>query len=218
MKETNNTYRIPATLLVSFLMLLVAFAGVLESSVSLDSSLLNGSASAFGESDVSPIKEVLLHPQRVSDVRPDQVDEETLWLARAIFSETKRPEEQVLVAWVIRNRVETGYRRQHTYAGVVLDPFQFSAFREGTAQRSFYSGLSATSDLPGWQTALRIAHDIRHTEEEYRPFSELTRHFYSQRSMKNELSPAWATGENPVQLNGFQKIDEDRFRFFEGIS
>ncbi|TDI76874.1 MAG: hypothetical protein E2O84_01870 [Bacteroidetes bacterium] len=218
MKETSNTGRLSATLLVSFLLLVIALFGVLESTVSLNYSAFT-STFETDDSSIDVIKDVLLHPQRITRLRPNQVDEETLWLARAIFSETKRPGEQVLVAWVIRNRVETGYRKKNTYETVVLDPYQFSAFRRGTALRSFYSSLNALSDMPGWQTALRIAYDIRHMDKEYRPFSELTRHFYSQRSMKTALSPAWANGKIPVEFkNGFKTVDEDRFRFFEGIS
>lgn len=48
-------------------------------------------------------------------------EDEILWLARTIFSETKRPHEQELVAWVVRNRVETGYRGNATYEAAVLD-------------------------------------------------------------------------------------------------
>ncbi len=60
---------------------------------------------------------------------PADLEEPTLWLARAIYSETKLPHEQELVAWVVRNRVETAYRGRRTYRAVVLDPYQFSAFQ-----------------------------------------------------------------------------------------
>lgn len=217
MKEMYNAYRIPAALLIGFLTVIVGFAtliGLADPFADFASPRSHGSVSG----DMSPIKDVLLHPSNVSILRPDQIDSETLWLARAIFSETKRPEEQLLVAWVIRNRVESGYRGRKTYRTVVLDPYQFSAFRTDTAQRAFYSGLNANSDMPGWETALRIAFDVRHLDVKYRPFSELTRHFYSARSMKSKRGPAWANGQASVDVNRFSRIDESRFKFFAGIS
>ena len=73
------------------------------------------------------------------------IDRETLWLARCVYSETNRPEEMELVAWTIRNRVETRYRGQSTYRGTVLDPFQFSAFNPGSSKRRHYLNLDPTS-------------------------------------------------------------------------
>ncbi|WP_240332831.1 hypothetical protein [Salinibacter ruber] len=49
---------------------------------------------------------------------PLNLEGPTLWLARAIYSETKLPHEQELVAWVVRNRVETAYRGRRTYRAV----------------------------------------------------------------------------------------------------
>ena len=147
-----------------------------------------------------------------------QLDSETLWLARCIYSETKRPEEQELVAWVIRNRVETGYRGQRTFRDVVLDPYQFSAFNPGTRTRAKYARLTAYSKAAGWQKALRIAHEVRRMPASLRPFSNTTRHFYSARSMKGRRAPAWAHGQAPVKpLRNFA-VDAQRFRFFENIT
>jgi hypothetical protein len=64
------------------------------------------------------------------------VSEDVLWLARVIYSETKRPHEQELVAWVVRNRVETAYRGKDTYRSTVLDPWQFSAFNANAPKRT----------------------------------------------------------------------------------
>ncbi len=146
------------------------------------------------------------------------VDSETLWLARAIYSETKQVHEQELVAWVIRNRVETGYRDKHTYEGVVLDPYQFSAFNPGSPKRAFYSSLTPTDSLPGWQRALRIAHYVRHADPSQRPFSIETRHFYSERSMVGRPHPHWANDRQLVRPNWTYRVDQRRFRFYEAIS
>lgn len=217
MKEMDSTYRSTAALLVGFLTLIIGSSNFFDATET-GNPFADLKTFAADSKYTNPIKDVLRHPRSVSSLRPEQVDSETLWLARAIFSETKRAEEQVLVAWVIRNRVETGYRGKKGYQSVILDPYQFSAFRKGTAQRSFYSGLNASSDLPGWKLALRIAYDVRRYAPDDRPFSELTRHFYSQRSMNTERSPTWANGKMPVALNGLVRIDENRFMFFEGIS
>lgn len=146
------------------------------------------------------------------------VDESTLWLARAIYSETKLPHEQELVAWVIRNRVETGYRGRTTYEDVVLDPYQFSAFNPGASRRSFYMSLTPEVQLPSWQQALWIAHYVRHADPAYRPFSIETRHFYSQRSMRGRDHPYWAQGRQYVTPGWNYQVNTRRFRFYEEIS
>ncbi|WP_243663594.1 cell wall hydrolase [Rhodothermus marinus] len=79
---------------------------------------------------------------------PEAIDSETLWLARVIYSETKRPEEMELVAWVVRNRVETRFRGKATYRDVVLDPFQFSAFIPYNPRRQYYMRLTPHSRRP----------------------------------------------------------------------
>ncbi|WP_022835679.1 cell wall hydrolase [Salisaeta longa] len=146
------------------------------------------------------------------------IDDSTLWLARCIFSETKKPHEQELVAWVVRNRVETNYRGADTYREVVLDPYQFSAFNRGTATRSFYMNLTPQMSIPGWRQALRTAYYVRHADAAYRPFPKQTRHFFSERSMPNERFPYWADQNQRVALGWNYSIDQRRFRFYKEIS
>ncbi|QXD14559.1 cell wall hydrolase [Rhodocaloribacter litoris] len=167
---------------------------------------------------IPPIEEILRNPRRLAPLPPDLIDTETLWLARCIFSESKRPEEQELIAWVVRNRVETQYRGRQTYRDVVLDPYQFSAFRPGYYKRDFYMSLTPESNVPGWQRALWIAHYVRHAPDSLRPFSLHTRHFYSERSLGDVPHPNWALGREPIRPNRRYEIDERRFRFFEGVS
>ncbi len=157
------------------------------------------------------------HWTTLPGVRPEAIDEETLWLARCIFSETKDPQEMILVAWVVRNRVETRYRGRTSYKSVILDPFQFSAFNPSSSARYFYSNLQADSKVFGWDAALRTAYQVRTSHRSERPFSEHTRHFYSERSMVGRNVPLWAGGIEPVELLE-QEIDEKRFRFYEGVS
>jgi len=142
--------------------------------------------------------------------------EDILWLARVIYSETKEPHEQELVAWVVRNRVETGYRGADSYKEAVLDPYQFSAFIAGTRTRKFYGTLTPASQSPGWKKALEIAKEVATADADVRPFSKETRHFYSQQSMKGGRTPAWAKKQTPVKLA--QHVDARRFRFFAGVS
>ncbi len=153
---------------------------------------------------------VALPPFADADMKDD-----VLWLARAVYSETKRPEEQELVAWVIRNRVETGYRGAGSYREAVVDPWQFSAFNANSPKRRYYSALGFDSQARGWQTALFIAYDVLSAPAYERPFPVKTRHFYSERSMVGRVKPVWADGKRPVSLS--RKVDPRRFRFYSGV-
>lgn len=146
-----------------------------------------------------------------------QVTDDVLWLARAIYSETKRSHEQELVAWTIRNRVETNYRGKSTYESVVLDPWQYSAFNENSPKRHHYVTLEATSTAKGFESALRVAHAVYHAADADRPFDPTTRHFYSERSMVGGQTPAWAVGQQPVHLADHD-VDPRRFRFYAAIA
>ena len=145
------------------------------------------------------------------------IDSETLWLARVIYSETKQPDEQELIAWVVRNRVETRYRGKRTYRDTALDRLQFSAFNPGSPKRDYYSRLTPFSKAPGWQRALRIAHEVRKMPLSLRPFSRTPRHFYSERSMVGAKHPVWAKGRRAVTPRRNFALDAHRFRFFENI-
>lgn len=147
----------------------------------------------------------------------ETVSDDVLWLARCIYSETKRAHEQELVAWVIRNRVETGYRGQTEYKDVVLDPYQFSAFNPGNPKRRLYTSLAPSLDSPAFVQALEVAHHVYHAPASDRPFAEDTRHFYSERSMVGRRAPNWAAGHVPVRPTGF-RVDPRRFRFYSGVA
>jgi len=146
------------------------------------------------------------------------MDEQTLWLARAVYSETRLPHEQELVAWVIRNRVETRYRGKSTYKDVVLDPYQFSAFNPDAPRRSFYTSLTPDNQLPAWQQALRIAYYVRHADPAYRPFSIKTRHFFSEIAMPNRDFPYWVEDHRFVSPGWSYQVEAKRFRFYKSIS
>jgi len=145
----------------------------------------------------------------------ERVAADVLWLARAIYSETKRAHEQELVAWTIRNRVETTYRGKDSYESVVLDPWQYSAFNTNSPKRHYYTTLAATSTARGFEKALRVAHKVYYADASERPFDPTTRHFYSERSMTDGETPAWAVGQQPIEL---ADIDPRRFRFYAAIA
>lgn len=176
---------------------------------------------ASGEANVSVadlMEQIRQNPRRVDALPADHIDTETLWLARAIYSETKRPEEMELVAWVIRNRVETRYRGRQSYRDAVLDPYQFSAFNPGSRSRRFYLDLTPQSPSQNWKRALTIAYGVQRSPSDHRPFPLKTRHFYSEQSMVGRSHPDWAAGLKPVTPDGrsFQ-LDARRFRFFAGV-
>jgi hypothetical protein len=141
--------------------------------------------------------------------------EEVLWLARGIYSESNRVHEQELVAWVIRNRVETNYRGS-SYRGVVLEPLQFSAFNSPTQRRARLFRLGLQSKTQGWAEALAVALKVYRAPAEDRPFSIQTRHFYSPISMEGRIRPTWAEGIQPLDSRALG-VDPERFLFFESV-
>ncbi len=141
--------------------------------------------------------------------------DEVLWLARCLYSEADRANEQRLVAWVVRNRVETGFRGRN-YRDVVLEKKQFSAFNEPSARRTEILGFNQNTVSAPWRQALGIALDVYKAPASERPFSIETRHFYSPVSMPGGAAPVWAEGDAPVDVAGFG-IDPQRFRFFNGV-
>ncbi len=191
------------------------FPGVFAAEATVEADTL-----AFAEMPVIPpsvLEEVLRNPRKVKPLPPERIDPETLWLARCMYSETKRPEEQELVGWVVRNRVETAYRGKVSYRDVVLDDYQFSAFNPNSRKRRYYSNLQLNSQAPGWKNTLYLAYYVRHADPTFRPFSTKTRHFYSERSMRGRNHPEWAVGEQPVLPTRPHQLDERRFRFYAGV-
>ena len=97
---------------------------------------------------------------RLKALKPHEQDD-VLWLARCVLSESNRADEQRYVAWVVRNRVETGYRGT-SYREVVLEPYQFSAFNEPSERRRYLTGLGEnTRGDKAWRSVLGIALDER---------------------------------------------------------
>jgi hypothetical protein len=145
---------------------------------------------------------------------PIEMDE-VLWLARCIYSESDHAHEQELVAWVVRNRVETRYRGE-TYRQVVLEDRQFSAFNAPTARRDYILSLNQNSPAPSWRRAMEIALRVYRANPQARPFEVTTRHFYSPVSMKDRKTPHWAVGAAPLASAAFG-VEPDRFLFFDQV-
>jgi hypothetical protein len=150
-------------------------------------------------------------------VPEERFEEELLWLARALYSETKREYEQKLVAWVIRNRVETGYRGRYSYRATILDPFQFSAFNPNSTTRERLVELGLATPGRKWRQSLRVARDVMLSDGTDRPFPVATRHFYSERSLGDQGPPNWIEGREPLDARYVRHIDAQRFRFYSGV-
>lgn len=156
----------------------------------------------------------------VRPVNDQRYGEETLWMARAIMSETDRPREMKLVAWVIRNRMEHGHYPSRA-RNVVLQPKQFSAFNPGMPRRAWYLSLERKHLAPGamarwkqdlWHVAIMTAEDVYSASPEENPLPGVL-HFYSPVSMEPRgHTPHWAQGIDPVLTI------EDRFRFFANVN
>jgi len=164
------------------------------------------------------VANALFNPWGIKPIHVANMDMETLWLARAMFSESKRSDEQELVGWAVRNRIESKFRECMTYEQCILDPFQFSAFLPNQRKMTFYTNLTETSTVVGWQKTIALAFYIRHADSTLRPFGRRVRHFYSEQSMVDpEVPPTWVKDLTPVVPRRSIQLDERRFRFYDGV-
>lgn len=139
---------------------------------------------------------------------------EILWLARILYSETKRPEEQVLVGWVVRNRVETNYMGS-SYREVALKYGQFSGLH--AFDRNYNHNVSRTYASGGevWKRTLAIAEAIYTAPDVLRPFPKTVRHFISPHALS--VVPKWARDREPVHTITDTKTKRVRFAFYDNI-
>jgi hypothetical protein len=134
---------------------------------------------------------------------------EILWLARVMYSETKDADEMRLIAWVVRNRVETDYHGS-TYAEVAQSKDQFSGLNPGDPQYKTNISLDYSDTKNAvWQTALRIAREVYYAPDSERPFSQSVRHFYSPDAVSTE--PSWAKDASLALASG------DEFVFYDNV-
>ena len=140
--------------------------------------------------------------------------EEILWLARVVYSETKRANEQVLIAWVVRNRVETSYTGE-SYRSVAKAQGQFSGLNRFDKQFAHNISRSYHSEGEAWERALKISEAVYSSPSFLRPFPKTVRHFYSPRSV--QIDPEWSASKKPVLLIKDNKNKSVRFAFYDGI-
>ena len=141
-------------------------------------------------------------------------EDEILWLARIVYSETKRAEEQVLVAWVVRNRVESKYKGA-SYKDVALHDSQFSGLNSFDKNYRYNITKNYNDTEEGWQSAVSVARAVYNADEALRPLSKNVKHFYSPVSVRN--TPSWAKGVQPSQVVRDSKNSAIRFAFYEDI-
>ncbi|MEM1126669.1 MAG: hypothetical protein AAGI71_08460 [Bacteroidota bacterium] len=153
-------------------------------------------------------------PARLDQLASYELDE-VVWLARCMLSESDRGDEQYLVGWVVRNRVETQFRGR-TYREVILEPRQFSAFNDPTPRRDYLTRLGVQDRGPAWRTALALALKVYEAPASHRPFDLTTRHFYSPISMVGRTKPRWAEDATPLSSEALG-VDPQRFQFFTGL-
>lgn len=156
-----------------------------------------------------PTEETTFEAQEI-----DIPNDEILWFARAIYSETKRYDEQVLVAWVIRNRVDSQYRGDD-YESVVRSRSQFSGLGPDDLNYHYNISKGEHSTNESWINAVQVAKSVYDAPSALRPFSEDVMHFYSPISVRT--TPSWAEGKEPVITVKDTKNGGIRFAFFEGV-
>ena len=136
---------------------------------------------------------------------------EILWFARAIHSESKLANEQRHVAWVIRNRVESGWYPD-SYQDVVLQPHQFSGLNDYDAWYDYNMSRDYDSTGSAWESALVIAEDVYTAPTDERLLGETVLHFYSPIAVD---TPEWASGKTPVKT--IEGTKGTHFAFFSGV-
>lgn len=140
---------------------------------------------------------------------------EILWLARILYSESKRAHEQKLIAWVVRNRVETNFRGGDTYEEIALQDNQFSGLHSYDARYEHNISRQYASEGQAWKNALAIAKEVYHAPGSSRPFRQTTRHFYSPQAVTNH--PNWIAGKRAVHTITDPHTRQVRFAFYDRV-
>ena len=141
--------------------------------------------------------------------------EEILWLARVMYSETKIPDEMRLVGWVVRNRVETGFRGK-TYKQVATSDKQFSGLTPGSPEFEEIITLNDTRPQNrSWRAALGIAEEVFDAHTASRPFPATVRHFYSPHALRTV--PSWTDAGTLHLTLAAPDGSHSRFAFYDGV-
>jgi hypothetical protein len=139
-------------------------------------------------------------------------EREVLWATRAVLSETNNPREMLLIANVIRNRVDLGYRGRETAKEVILDPYQFSAFNPGREMRWRYINMESQHvSNERWEEAWTAARYAMTAPREVLPFDNpCVNHFVHPGSLVRH--PGWMYEMEQVRLGSIQRPDIAFFR------
>lgn len=139
--------------------------------------------------------------------------DEILWLARAIHSETDIKKEMYFVGWVIKNRVDNAYMGDTTYKAVVTHSGQFSGLNAGDPHYAKNISMTRDNPNPTWKQALAVAKEIYYADSDNRPMDRWIQHFYSPGVV---APPAWADDERLVFVSR-SKTGEVRFAFYKDV-
>lgn len=137
---------------------------------------------------------------------------EIVWTTRAILSETKQPEQMVLIGNVIRNRMDLSYRGKTSVKQIILDPYQFSAFNPNRSSRSRYIRLSQ-EHVPDsvWQAAWTAARFVMQSPRKALPFRDkCVTHFVHPDALLQV--PRWTRVMEQVRLGDVERPDISFFR------
>ncbi len=138
---------------------------------------------------------------------------EILWLARAVYSESKLSQDQRLVACTVRNRVESG-KWGDAYQEVVLSPYQFSGLHPYSWNAQYSQNITRTYASAGsaWKSALDVSKKVYYAKDVTSVCPELpstATHFFSPQAMVT--IPAWAHQKKLVYSAG------NRFSFYADV-
>lgn len=140
------------------------------------------------------------------------------WVGLCCLTESNRPYEWPYIAWVIRNRLDSG-KYKHTYEQVVLQPSQFSAFNkwQGTEPLTIFQRVSrGYHSIELLFHAVDIARKVIESGDNDRPFPITVRHYYSPISMRPlGRKPPWY--EQAKKVFTPEGLDPERFVFADGV-
>mgnify|MGYP002761283547 FL=1 len=131
---------------------------------------------------------------------------EAQWIARAVYSESKKFSNYEYIAWTIRNRMASE-RYPDNARSVVLQEDQFSAFRNPEKREKLLKMKYPETKNTYFRRAYRIALYVLNSDRSVNPMPEVT-HFYMEDTMKRAYGverPSWAEGRDPYFANGQTK-------------
>jgi spore germination cell wall hydrolase CwlJ-like protein len=142
----------------------------------------------------------------------DAEQREVLWTTRAVLSETKNPREMLLIANVIRNRIDMRYRGKRTAKEVILDPYQFSAFNPGRDSRWRYANLEQHHiSTRLWRAAWQASRYAMTSSRAVLPITDrCVTHFVHPRNLRR--NPEWIYHLEQLRLGDVQRPNIALFR------